>query len=272
MKKNNKDPINLYWAPLIFPSDPEDWSFMYEKPKTLYSELLAYRQPSEKQTSEKQPSENRRNKTVFACPAFSDKFTKSLVIKNPFSCSYEYSYNPEYDYTDEKQILKATTPVYVNAEYTRSQGLTFGPSIVFSLRHMFFADSPLKMTLCSPFFHEPKHTKYGAIYPGSFDVGQWFRPINIELQMWKQSGELILEKDEPMYYLLFDTDRPIILHRFVLDEQLIKYAYASVGMGKLFSQNFSLLERYKKFKDVGHGEKILTRIKQNLVEEKPYKF
>ena len=262
MKKNNKDPINLYWTPIIFPSDPEDWSFMYEKPKTLYSELLPYRLSPI----------NKNNKTVFACPAFSDKFQKSLVIKNPFYCSYNYSYNPEHEHTHEEQTIQPTTPVYINAEYPRSQGLNFGPSISISLRHMFFADSSLKMTVSSPFFHEPKHTKYGTIFPGSFDVGQWFRPIHIELQMWKQSGELILEKDEPMYYLLFDTDRPIRLHRFVLDDQLLKYAHSTVGMGKLFSQNFSLAERYKKFQAIGHREKILTKIKQNLIEEEPYKF
>ena len=113
-------------------------------------------------------------------------FQKSLVIKNPFYCSYNYSYNPEHEHTHEEQTIQPTTPVYINAEYTRSQGLNFGPSISLSLRHMFFADSSLKMTLSSPFFHEPKHTKYGTIFPGSFDVGQWFRPINIELQMWKK--------------------------------------------------------------------------------------
>jgi hypothetical protein len=239
---------------------------MYEKPKNLYSELLPYRVLGENRP------ENKKRTTVFACPAFSEKFKKSLVIKNPFYCSYNYSYNPEYDYTDERQIIQPTTPVYINPEYTRPQGLTFGPSIAVSLRHLFFADTSLKMTLCSPFFHEPKHTKYGTIYPGSFDVGQWFRPINIELQMWKQSGELVLEKDEPMYYLLFETDRPILLHRFILDDQLIKYSYATVGMGRLFSQNFNLSERYKKFNAIGHREKILTKIKQNLIEEEPYKF
>lgn len=239
---------------------------MYEKPKTLYSELLQYRMLGDNKP------ELQKRKTAFACPAFSEKFKKSLVIKNPFNCSYDYSYNPEYDYTDERQIIKPKTPTWINAEYTRPQGFIFGPSIAISLRHMFFADSPLKITLCAPFFHEPKHIKYGTIIPGSFDIGQWFRPLNIELQMWKQSGELVLEKDEPMYYLLFETDKPILLHRFILNEQLLKFSSATTKMGGLFGQNFNLLERYKKFNAIGLREKILTEIKKTLIEEEPYKI
>jgi hypothetical protein len=67
--------INVYWAADFIDKD-NDWTLMYPKPKTLFSELMSKRiNLGDKQS-------------VFSCPAVSTKFKKTLVLKNTINCKY----------------------------------------------------------------------------------------------------------------------------------------------------------------------------------------
>jgi len=92
------------------------------------------------------------------------------------------------------------------------------------------------------------------------------------MQTWKKEGNIVFKENEPLIYAEFKTDRPIIFHRFVDNEKLMKYRNAVVGSKMLLGNFKPLASKYQKFKDVGFKEKILTEIKKNLIEEEPYKF
>lgn len=250
----SKKPINVYWSPNYIPELGADWSFLYPKPETLLSDLL------------KNKYSNIDNFSFFSCPAVFSKFKKILVFKNSISCSYIY------DTKSEPPTIIAKTQENIGANIIRPQALEFGRSIEFYISHMVFADEPLDVILTSPFFHEPKHTRYGSVIPGEFDVGQWFRPINFEVQPWKDSGEFVLEDGEPMFYLEFKTKQPILFHRFNMNEKLLSYSNANVQYSNLFGKKIPLVDRYERFKQVGLREKILTEIKKNLIDEESYKF
>lgn len=250
---NNKNPINVYWSPYYVPENA-DWSFIYPKPKTLLSDLL------------KNKNKELKENSFFSCPAVSPKFKKTLVFKNSISCSYEY------DATQTPMLIQPKTENYIEANSVRDQAVSFGPTVVFSLHNIFFADEPLEVSLTAPFFHEPKYMKYGSIVPGAFDIGQWFRPINFEVQFWNNKGEFILEDEEPLFYLEFITKRPVILHRFNLTQKAYSYSQANINYSFSFGKMVPLLNRYSRFKEVGFREKILTEIKQNLINEESYKF
>jgi hypothetical protein len=55
-------------------------------------------------------------------------------------------------------------------------------------------------------------------------------------------------------------------------EKLLSYKTANIEYSSFFGKKIPLIDRYKRFKEVGLREKILTEIKNNLIEEVPYKL
>jgi len=246
---NNK-PIKIYWSPYYQQPEIQEWSLLFKKPSTLYSNLL--------KEKIKKPTPG----SVFSCPAFLEKTKKTLVFENTLSSSYQYN---------EHQI-KNISESFLAANKVRDSIFNFGPSFQFSLSTCFFSEEPLVLSFTSPYFHKSKHLNYGSIIPGEFDIGQWFRSFNPEFQMWNNEGEFHLEENEPIYYAEFKTKRPIILYRFELTEKLERYGASLVSSTDLFGKGQSLLDRYNRFKQVGFREKILTEINKNLIDEEPYQF
>ena len=247
-------PINLYVSGSYVSEQEADWSFLYPKLKTLFSELMSERE------------NNKDTGSFFSCPAVANKFKKTLVFNNVIESSYSY------DFTIDQPSVLATSEQYVNSTIQRPPTIAIGPTIEFSLAPIFFADESLPAYFTPPFFNKPKYMKYGSAMPGEFDVGQWFRPYSFEVQMWNKKGNFYLEKDEPLFYIEFKTNRPIILHRFNMSPRLNEYKKSIMSSFLAFGKFQPLAEIYERFKQVGYREKILTEIKKNLIDEEPYKF
>lgn len=249
---NNK-PINIYWSPFydIKGVDVLDWSFLYSKPKTIFSEIYKNRIPNKS--------------SFFACPAMNSKIKKTLVFKNSIPSSYTHTINGD--------IYPKEGEPFLVASRGRDPSISNGYVYKFDNSVIFFSEEEdVRATISSPYFSKCQYTQYGTICPGSFDIGQWFRPINIEIQMWEKEGEFHLLENEPFFYIEIETDRPVNLHRFNLSKNLNSYADSIVITDKFFGREGSLLSRYKRFKNVGFREKILTEIKKNLINEEPYEF
>lgn len=250
----NKKPINVYWSNVFQPDSDTDWSFLYPKPKTLFSNLIEER------------NDPKDTASFFLCPSVSTKFKKILVFNSSIDASYAYGY----DEVGPKII--PTSESYIYASSVRKEGLKNRPSFEFALSWLFFSDEDLSVYFTPPFFHSPEYLQYGSVMPGEFNIGSWFRPFKFEMQTWKKEGDIVFKENEPLIYAEFKTDRPIIFHRFVDNEKLMKYRNAVVGSKMLLGNFKPLASKYQKFKDVGFKEKILTEIKKNLIEEEPYKF
>jgi hypothetical protein len=254
MKKNN-NPITVYWSPHYSANLlTNDWSLLYPKPKTLFSDL--YKEKEKENTS----------RSFFTCPSFSNKSKKTLVFQNSCNSSHEY------DFTNNKEYIKPISEHHLQLEKVRPATLSIGPTLNYSLSYIFFAEESVETYFIPPMFHEPKYLKYAAPIPGQFDIGNWFRPYNFEVQLWKNKGEIHLEENEPIFYVDFQTDRPIILKRFNITERLMLYSSEMSNSGSIFKFGESLFKKYTRFNSVGYKEKILTEIKKNLIEEEPYKF
>ena len=254
-KNINKKPITVYWSPYTsLDVDALDWSFLYPKPKTLFSELI------------KERKDPKNTDSFLVCPAVGSKFKKTLVFNNALDSSYQFGRTDDGFYIDSKSSQ------YINVINLRKEILSNKPTFEFSLSYLFFADNPIDVSFTSPYFHKPQYMKYGACIPGEFNIGTWFRPYNFEVQTWSDSGEFHIKEDEPLFYADFKTDRPILLHRFNLTKELKKYTTLNTASINLFGPFQPLAEKYKKFKQVGYKEKIITEIKKNLIEEEPYKF
>lgn len=247
MKEKNKNSINVYWS-ANFNNEESDWSFLYQKPISLFSEL--------NQIKEKNSNH------FLTCPAVSNKFKKILIFKNSISSSYTY---------DSNTIIPISKN-YLGVSKTRDKSINVGPIYHFFNSIFLFSEEPLDVFFTPPYFHKPEHIKYGSCIPGEFNIGKWYRPYNFEVQMWRNSGEFNIKENEPLYYVDFKTDKKINLYRFNHSKILNNYSNACIGTTSLFGRGQSLFSRYNKFKQTGLREKILTEIKKNLIDEEPYSF
>jgi hypothetical protein len=241
--KNSKDVLNVYWSPFYDRfSNSGDWSFLYPEPKNLFSILM----------ENKNPDSGKSN--YFACPAFAQKTKNTYVFFNPINCSYEYNNNE----------INPLTENWIEVESEHEPSVLNSRLFTFSLRYLFFAEEPLIASFTPPYFSKPEYTHYGTILMGDFDIGQWFRPYNFEIQTWSNSGQIHLKENEPIFYVQFQTDKKIKFHRFNENEQLKKYATACVDSKFLFGRNQPLMKDYLRFNRVGMRQKILNEIKSNL--------
>jgi hypothetical protein len=250
----SKKPITIYLSEgFDVETTNADWSFLYPRPTNLFLDLL-----KEKEATS--------NFNFFACPSFADITKRTMQYKSPMDASYFY------DFTDKDNItINPLTENYI-AFNRREKSLAVANNIFFELRWFMFADEPLEVLFTAPYFSESKYTRYASIIPGQFDVGQWFRPYNFEVQPWKPTGTIHIEKDEPLFYAQFQTDRKIEIKRFNMNKQLYLMSDACVKSLEIYGRGQSLFNRYKIFKNVGLKEKILTEIRKNLIDEEPYKF
>jgi len=250
--KKEKDYITVYWAPATSVDDAfhGEINMMFPEPTNMFSYLVSRRSKFEK------------SRSIFVCPAFKDKMQKTFVFKNAMECNFLYETDDTgwINFTDLKNF-----PIPVTRH--RAPGFDFGPSIVIETPYIFFADEDLEAVFSQPTFHEPGYTKYGTIVPGSFNIGSWFRPYLIELQMWKNSGELLIKEDEPLFYVEFLTKKKIKLVRFNYTKRMATYAQHCVDAPGIFGWNIPLIKRYRKFKESRMGDMILKEIKENIIGE-----
>ncbi len=244
---NMKTPITVYWANArtVF-TDGYDTSFFYSEPNTLFSDLV------------KSKSDTSPNNSYFACPAVANKFKKTYVFNFPVDAKYRFD-------SSSDTPVENITENFIRAENIRGSSVSFGPTLAFNLSYIFFAEESLDVCFTPPMFHKPKYTQYGSIIPGQFDVGNWFRPYNAEIQTWSNSGDIVFEKDEPLFYAEFMTDRPIVLKRFNMTQELTAYYESCVNTTSFFGRGISLPERYNMFKKVNMRDKVLKAIKDNII-------
>jgi hypothetical protein len=109
--------------------------------------------------------------------------------------------------------------------------------------------------------------KYGASMFGEFDIGQWFRPINWELQMWEKEGILSFEEGEPAFYLEFKTDKKLVFKKVKLTEEIRNVSAECGTSPKYFGKFLPLEKRYKRFREAGMRERLLSELRANVIEK-----
>jgi hypothetical protein len=230
-------------------SELGEWNFIYGEPSTLFSDSSKVRNP------------DAGSESFLACPAMTKSLKRTYVFTNPVHSEYEYSAT-----SIENVTIKPLSKTFMGLEMIRKPTLLTGPTMVYKLQYIFFASESLTAKFTPPYFHKAKHTVYGSIVPGEYDIGQWFRPYVCELQLWNTSGDLIIEKDEPIMYAEFMTDKKVTLKRFVLSKEL--YHLSTMGSKSIstFGRGVSLEERYRIFGKTRTKDVVLKEIQKNLLD------
>ena len=240
-----KKPIIVYWSPSV-----SYWNMLYPEPKTVMKDLINNR------------TKDRGKFNFLNCPAFANKNNKIYSFLFPITCGYEWDYS-DFDNRFFRPI-KPQEPS-IGYEELRPPTVNNSPQISFTLSYLFFCEESLEATFTPPYFSKPKYTKNGAVAPGTMDIGQWFRPYPIEITFWEEKGTVMFENNEPLFYVEFLTDRPIVLKRFMPNDKIMEYHNACVNSPRQIESKVPLVDRYKRFNDSKMGKAIIKEIKENLL-------
>jgi hypothetical protein len=245
----NEDPIVVYWAPRYTAGAGEkeniNWNLLYSDPVQLYKDL----------SSKRDLSTNARD-NILSCPAASSRFRNTYVFKNTLKTHYSFK-NNEPTPQNENHILMSII---------RPPSLKDNMMVKFHMSWMLFTEEEELMThINPPYFSNAKHNKYGAVVSGGFDIGKWFRPIATEFNLWTNIKEFSIEDEEPILYVEFLSDRPVILKRFYMSPELHSFAESNLYSVGLMGEWLPLKKRYEQFKRSRGKEIILKEIKKNLL-------
>lgn len=247
-----KDTITVYWAPHSTPTEDGigNWNMLYEDPQTLFKYWTKYDIKEEAEAS------------MIQCPAFQNLSKNTYVFNCPIDTSFSFNAPTR----DVNQIeFTPMTPEYLAAFPPRNQTLSIGPNMELSFRLHMFAEESLEIMLTGPYMHKTEYTKSGFLTSGQFNIGEWFRPVNCEIQLFGQQGEIHFKKDEPLFYVKFLTDKKIDLKRFELTPELDTYGRKCIAAKSMFGLRRPLSFHYDKFKKTRTRDIVLKKIKENLI-------
>ena len=235
--------IDIYWANVV---NPElDLSITFEDPTSLIHELTLNKNKSN-------PDDN-----LLRCPAVTDLGKNLFVIKNQIKTSASFiiedgKVSRKMDSRDSK--WEVNRPPSLNNQLLASYDYSL----------VFFAEEDVDMMVTAPYFSKTPHSSWGAIVPGIYNCGSWFRPVNMEFNVWPGIKEVSLESGEHMAYVKFLTDKNVVLKRFSLIGDLVNQAKACSSAG-FWEPKIPLAKRYKRFRDSKRNAYVINKIKENLV-------
>lgn len=235
--------LTVYWSSIK--NNDLDLSLFYEEPTSLMHELALNK------------NRNNPDDNFLRCPAVVDLGKNLFVVKNPVKTSASFVIE---DGNVSRNMESKGAGWFVNRPPSLSNQLLTG----YDYSLIFFAEEEVEVMTTSPYFSQTPHRSWGAIVPGVFNIGSWFRPINMEFNVWSGITDVSLEEGEHMAYLKFFTDKNIVFQRFSMTEELYAQAKACSASGS-WESKVPLAKRYQRFKNSKRNKFVLNKIKDNLL-------
>lgn len=241
-------PLVVYWAPYA-PNERIDWNMLYSEPENVYRELIKNKEPKS------------TNVSMFSCPAVSDRMKRSFVFKNNLKTKFDY------DFTDlENPIVSQLDNDGVTVEFFKHSSLVGGAAVAMQLSYVFFSEESVVGLINTPMYHRPKFLLNGMVVPGGYDLSKWIRPLSLEIQLWNNKGSVVIDENEPLFYLELITDRPVVLKRFSVNFALEKLIAGCFTAPSTMGRNLPLKSRYSRFISTKTHKKVLNEIKNSLID------
>jgi len=242
MTKNGEDLI-VYYSPYSIVSGT-NWDILHEKPIKVFDYLKPKLNPE-------------CDFNYLLCPATQNVSKKIFRLINTMDSKYVI----------EDNFVKGVSKNFISAGITRVPSLVNEKIIELNMNFIFFTEEEsLTMTLLPPIMERAPHLQYGAVVTGSFDIGKYLRQIGIEYNLWENVNKFEIKKNEPYAYVMFETDRPVKLVRFVISPLMKQYVDV-MTLSSGWEKKVSLVDRYKRFKAANMKKLVMREIKNNLIEE-----
>jgi len=189
------------------------------------------------------------------CPVFNGSLINTYAIKSIYDYSFEIKNN------------KCVSDKYDQKFFDNHVGIRSIEKKFFSffVKYVFFTEEDsLEINAYQyPVFEENEITKRCIIIPGSFDIGKYFRNLEFAFILKKDFNKFIVNDEDVLYYLNFNTKEKINFKQFKCNDNLNKIMDDVRKANNYSNKKRGIDYFYNKFK----GKKyILNEIKQNLVE------
>lgn len=246
-----KDTINVYWSSYSN-------MFNFSEPKPVIDIMLKNRRDTKEAHGD--------GKNILSCPASNDFFKNLFSINSVFpekvvwpegylKKSSEFRENKHGDvflkkhsnFFDFKLVRPSSMDGYIDIEYLTSA--------------IFFADQPLMARFMAPNYPPTTPSPGALLTSGQFDIGQWFRPYNLNYFIPIDNTTFEIKDGDPLFYLQLLTDKKINFHKFKMTEEINKVKSETVIWS---DKTMSLPERYDFFNKGKNKDRLLEEINKNL--------
>jgi hypothetical protein len=191
---------------------------------------------------------------VALCPSFKDYF------KNTYSLHsiYDYNFKIENDNVFSDKYDQPFFDKHVNIRSLSEKTFSF------NLWNIFITDqSSLKMTLLPPFLEDNNITKNCINFPGTYDIGKWFRNLDFAFKLKNEKNEFVIKNNEIYSYIQFHTKEKINFIQYRHDEEIGSYLIDTMNSRGYKKFATSLTEYYDIFKIKSN---LIKKIKLNTLK------
>jgi hypothetical protein len=239
MKK--EDVLVVYWG--IFTSEDRQtkMNLMWGPPAKLIDTL-----PEKNSTIEG---------SYKACTGAKNMFTKTYVISHPISATVSISGN--YDSPNVNSTFNAfvSRPASFKEQY----------SVDYDFSWLFFSEESVIMKQTPPYLHGTSEKSSATLATAEYDISKWFRPVNPCYLLWKGVTSFTVTKDDPAFYLEFQTTKKVVLKHFEVTSEISQLATEVTSHKNLFPKE-SLSTLYSRFTRSHRDKRLIKLIKDNLLE------
>jgi len=240
--------ITVYWSPWYRDVNIYKENYLcYHDIDSVYSDLV-------KNKNEENISDN-----FFNCYAFKDTLKNMYCLRNPYSIDVTYQHGRTFSNHPKKVGFDLAMTSLVKQSSVKNS-LT----INYCVNWIFFTEETLKIQTMHPSMHKTHLTDTAYYVPGSFDISQWFRPVEGAYQLFPGESTLKVNEGDPLMYIKFLTNEKIELKRFYLTQDLIDMSLSCTQL-KNFKSFKGLDYLYKVFNKSLLRNKVLKEIKNNVI-------
>jgi len=251
----SENTITVYWTSGKFNQEEESWNGLYFEPDSLLKDFIS------------KGGSNNEDGNVFQCPASNDLLKNIYVLRAPINDKFLI----ESDYLDSIQNDRADYHLRSNIN-----SISFGQSrktflkdyydIEYNLGWLMLADESVEIEFTAPYFPCNQPADGVILSAGRFDIGKWFRPLNLNYFVPKNTEMLEFKENEPLCYIKFNTDKKIVFKRFTMNKTIELISKEFVASPRVYGRKLSLLKRYERANKTSMIDVAIAEIKKNLVD------
>ena len=235
--------MNVYWA--VWKDELIPSAKHYPPEKAIYSfPNLTYRDPY-------------RTDHISGCPAFVRYFENTYVLKWPVSYSLNVNSQGELTTNDYDQEFFDN---FILPREIRKRIYSF------STQYIFIAEQSLEIEVTKAHTVNTDFTRKVVMVPGLFDIGKWYRPLEIAAIIDSNCDNISLVEGEPCALVRFKTKNKINLKRVHLTpetKEIISRLIHTRHYPPLIKNHRPLEYFYDMLKQSGYRKYILKQIKEN---------
>lgn len=246
------DELVIYWTPQPFVLSKESWNLLYQKPTNVYSELI-------NMSFSKSP--------IRLCPATKDNLTKTFSVYSSIEDSVDLS-NINLEELDKSTPIKQNLniPSIIAWQKDRNSSFPGYLNFAYNLSWLFFSEEPVIARFTAPYFPSSSPAEGAYLAPGQFDIGQWFRPFNLDYHIPYSTKSFNINTTDPLFFVEIFTDKKVVFKRFIKNDVIDNIATEISVAPTRYAAFQKLSQRYDMFNKSQIREMLLKEIKKEVIE------